>query len=156
MMKHTYFITDGDFVKIGSSKNVERRFHDIQVSNPKKLKFLGSTEIIEEYKLLSYYKSKHSYGEWFHYDVKLKSEIEGILNGVLPDGLKPATHACITDFELNSLLGEFSERTGIKESTIKRAALNFGLKTFLSEQSIMHAPNLKHLITQSESQKEAS
>lgn len=64
-----YFITDGNFIKIGKSKNPLKRIRALQTSNPKPLRFIYVFDIHDSYekrlhKLFKRYKTK-SNNEWF-------------------------------------------------------------------------------------------
>lgn len=65
--KDLYFIRCGEYVKIGSSDNVDRRLKDLQGSNPYtvKLIYFGENEGCDEEYWHSYFKDKHHHGEWF-------------------------------------------------------------------------------------------
>lgn len=66
---HLYLITDGKYIKIGKSKDVERRLGELQVTSPYELKIL---EVVPhrgcyEYILHQYFKKLNVRGEWFEY-----------------------------------------------------------------------------------------
>lgn len=68
-----YFISDGEFVKIGRSKNIQQRLHGLQSSNPRNLELIGchypedsmSSKKHEKYwhETFAPYKVR---GEWFN------------------------------------------------------------------------------------------
>ena len=67
-----YFITDGDYIKIGVANNLENRLSALQTSNAKELKILFSIPMKDkesayalELFLHNTYKSKNVRGEWF-------------------------------------------------------------------------------------------
>lgn len=70
---NVYFISDGEFIKIGKSNNVERRLLELQTANPRKLKLLNTIKCENETSafalesfLHSILQSVHQNGEWFH------------------------------------------------------------------------------------------
>jgi len=63
--KQTYFISDGDFIKIGESINVKSRLSNLQVANPKKLKLLLKTQLISEKEAHKLFNIHQLNGEWF-------------------------------------------------------------------------------------------
>lgn len=72
MAHFVYFITDGEFIKIGISNNIQKRINSIQTGNPKRLELLRSIECTFEShainleKLLHRALSEHRVkGEWF-------------------------------------------------------------------------------------------
>lgn len=67
-----YFISDGQFVKIGISNDVDKRLGDLQVGNPKPLTVLFSVPVRNkkdalelEYRLHNVYHQFARCGEWF-------------------------------------------------------------------------------------------
>jgi len=66
-----YFISDGEFVKIGRSENPLLRFYNIQGANPKKLEILHIVECNESIFHILFGKYKHR-GEWFKIEGELK------------------------------------------------------------------------------------
>lgn len=67
-----YFISDGQFVKIGISNDVMKRLGDLQVGNPKPLTVLFSVPVRNkkdalelEYRLHNVYREFARCGEWF-------------------------------------------------------------------------------------------
>lgn len=94
-----YFITDGEYVKIGVATNVEKRLKGLQTANARKLSVLYSYPsawpYVEESKWHEQYKDRHVRNEWFDIldeftiqdDYKMKegyyltpSDMEKILN----------------------------------------------------------------------------
>jgi hypothetical protein len=74
---NVYFISDGEFIKIGKANNVERRLKELQTGNPKELKILRIIKCTDEYAayeletfLHSMLHSVNSIGEWFHLSMK--------------------------------------------------------------------------------------
>ena len=65
--KPCYFIRTGDYVKIGSSNDPERRLKDLESSNPHPL----SIEYIDEDEVFWHrvFEHKHHRGEWFYFPV---------------------------------------------------------------------------------------
>jgi hypothetical protein len=95
-----YFITDGKFIKIGFTKNVESRLVQLQTGNPKKLTILevfkGSLEI-EKYLHAIYNKYKIS-GEWFdiiniYNKESIQNKINDCINYFIGDFTKVFTNA---------------------------------------------------------------
>lgn len=74
-----YYITDGEFVKIGVTKDLETRLNTLQTGNARELKVLAviypKAPYIEEAALHYIYKDKRIRGEW--YDIK--NEVEEII-----------------------------------------------------------------------------
>ena len=64
-----YFIKCGEYVKIGVSENVERRFRDLESSNPSPLEIIyhGPGEADDEEFWHNVYKHRHHRGEWYHF-----------------------------------------------------------------------------------------
>ena len=66
---YVYFITDGEYVKIGVTSNLEKRLESLQTGNPKKLTVLYAfyTEwpYTVESKLHKKYADKHVFQEWY-------------------------------------------------------------------------------------------
>lgn len=67
-----YFISNGEFVKIGVSENVERRMYSLQSASPRKLEILATVPVKNtncayelEKELHSIYAKYHIYGEWY-------------------------------------------------------------------------------------------
>lgn len=67
-----YFITDGEYVKIGVAQNVKSRLREIQTGNPKPLKVLYTHGVSDEKKafyleskLHAEYRDFRKTGEWF-------------------------------------------------------------------------------------------
>jgi len=71
-MTNIYFITDGEFIKIGKSKNPKRRKKQLQTGNGNNLRVAYILENVEDYlerdihSLCRRYKKQ---GEWFEKDV---------------------------------------------------------------------------------------
>ena len=72
-----YFISDGEYVKVGFSSAVEMRIVDMQVGNPRELKCLGvlagprslESQIHDDLRHL------HVRGEWYHLHQEVLSKI---------------------------------------------------------------------------------
>lgn len=66
---YVYFITDGEFIKIGISVNPWKRLSSIQTGHPKKLRiaaiFKGGRE--EEFQLHGRFAEYRAHGEWFNF-----------------------------------------------------------------------------------------
>lgn len=64
-----YVVRCGDFVKIGNSDNVQRRFKDMQTHNPYPLQLLyvGYGEGCDEEMWHNVFKHRHHSGEWFSF-----------------------------------------------------------------------------------------
>jgi hypothetical protein len=74
-----YIISDGSRVKIGWSRNPEKRLKQLQTGNPSKLKLLKVYDVLrvkERYlhKSLMLYKTRHN-GEWFDISATLIIDI---------------------------------------------------------------------------------
>lgn len=75
-----YFLKAGDFVKIGTTKNVSirSRISDMQTGNPNKMELLGimlGDERVES-NLHAHFSDIRQSGEWFLYSPELKTFIE--------------------------------------------------------------------------------
>ncbi len=71
-MHYVYFITDGEYIKIGISNNVASRFHALRTSNPKPLEILHTIECKDSFEahgmernLHKLFKDFRAAGEWF-------------------------------------------------------------------------------------------
>ena len=66
---YIYFITDGDYVKIGVAANVNKRLSGLQTGNVKELRVIKKIYSNEPYeteaKLHSEYSKHHIRGEWY-------------------------------------------------------------------------------------------
>ena len=71
--KHTYLITDGEFIKVGvfTSGKLKQRLEGIQNGNPRKLKVLATSE--SNIEKLCHYEFEHLnvLNEWFKLDLEL-------------------------------------------------------------------------------------
>lgn len=77
-----YFISDGEFIKIGKSNNVNRRLRELQTANPRELKLLKVIECKNEtaafelevflHKILQ---STHQNGEWYYLPICKGGEV---------------------------------------------------------------------------------
>lgn len=81
-----YFITDGDFIKIGSATNVHKRLIALQIGNPRRLRlliyFLGIGDQEDSYRFQLNH--LHVSGEWLKYTdevdkliVEIAQEMDG-------------------------------------------------------------------------------
>lgn len=72
-----YFITDRNFVKIGFTKNVEKRLENLQVGTPQKLELTYSLEgtVFDEKIIQNMFSEYHERGEWY----RLEGRLEGFL-----------------------------------------------------------------------------
>lgn len=71
--KHTYFVTDGEFVKVGvfTAGKLESRLMALQNGNPRKLKVLATSASNVE-KLCHYeFEDLNVLNEWFKFDLKI-------------------------------------------------------------------------------------
>lgn len=92
-MYFVYFISDGEFIKIGYAKDVDKRICALQVGNPRKLKLLLKLPFLTEAEACaaeSYlHKSLDSFstsGEWFKFEYPsdpFSAEYEQVINGIL-------------------------------------------------------------------------
>ena len=75
-----YFITDGEYLKIGTTDNLKLRFKNIQSSNPKELRIVATLngDYTEETKLHHKFNNIRNRGEWFYYTEKLKNYITNL------------------------------------------------------------------------------
>ena len=67
-----YFVTDGQFVKIGVSEGINRRMVEIQTGNPREISLIGLFELktfhqalAAEHDLHKHFDKYHLRGEWF-------------------------------------------------------------------------------------------
>lgn len=75
VMNCVYFVTDGEFIKVGVAKLFARRLMELQISSPRELKPLCVC-IFDDYiwakryekALHDYFADKHIRGEWFKID----------------------------------------------------------------------------------------
>jgi len=71
--KHTYLITDGEFIKVGvfTGGKLDKRLEGIQNGNPRKLKVLATSE--SNIEKLCHYEFEHLnvLNEWFKLDLEL-------------------------------------------------------------------------------------
>lgn len=72
----TYFITDGEYVKIGITEDIEKRLSGIQTGNPKKIKLIHYIEGNKEYEYHRKFKKYRANGEWFIFNKEIKDFIE--------------------------------------------------------------------------------
>lgn len=63
-----YFIRCGDYIKVGSSKNPERRLKDMETNNPYSLQLLHIDYENGEKYWHDKLKNCHHRGEWYHYN----------------------------------------------------------------------------------------
>ena len=71
--KHTYLVTDGEFVKIGtfSAGKLDSRLPTLQTGNPRKLKVLATSASNIE-RLCHYeFEDLNVLNEWFKFDLKI-------------------------------------------------------------------------------------
>lgn len=70
-MTYVYFVTDGDFIKIGIAKDVKKRLQTLQTGNPKRLKVLKTIALQDDEARMqeeNYHRKFRDYnacGEWF-------------------------------------------------------------------------------------------
>jgi|13_taG_2_1085334.scaffolds.fasta_scaffold121632_2 hypothetical protein len=62
-----YFITDGEYIKIGKAKDPQERLNGLQTGNPKNLFIIATINGDEavEYQMHHRFKQWHHRGEWF-------------------------------------------------------------------------------------------
>ena len=75
-----YFITDYDYIKIGTTNNLFTRFNELQTSNARKLHIVATTEgsYKEEADLHNKFKDCRYNREWFHYTEDIQSFIKSL------------------------------------------------------------------------------
>lgn len=93
----TYFMFDGEFIKIGKSKSVESAFEriaSIQTGNPREVSLIGVT-CEEEHALHRFFSEERIRGEWFRVSSKLLKYISQSVHYVSqykkPNGEKRVT-----------------------------------------------------------------
>lgn len=74
--KPVYFISDGEYVKIGESENPLKRKSDLQTANARELKLLKVVFGTIEYELHSYFRHNRVRGEWFKHTEKLDEYLD--------------------------------------------------------------------------------
>jgi hypothetical protein len=62
-----YFITDGEFIKIGVAVDPQKRLNGLQTGNPRQLRLLGTVPggTSLERGLHACFQARHVHGEWF-------------------------------------------------------------------------------------------
>lgn len=85
-MTYIYFVSDGEFIKIGIAKDVRARMHNLQTGNPKRLKLLKTIECnsnldarIQEETFHRKYRKYSACGEWFRMNDELCNYV-GVIN----------------------------------------------------------------------------
>ena len=75
-----YFITDYEYIKIGTTVDLLNRFNSLQSNNPKQLYVLATTEgsYKEEKELHNKFKNYRYNREWFYYSKEIKDFVETI------------------------------------------------------------------------------
>ena len=63
-----YFIRCGDYVKIGTSKNIQRRLKDLETGNPYPLELIYVEDSLMEEEWHVLFKHRHHRGEWYLFD----------------------------------------------------------------------------------------
>jgi|GEM_PF-3493394 len=77
-LKQIYFISSGEFIKIGIANNPKQRLRDLQTASPVKLKIIYTipgTENLEKI-LHEIFNEYRECGEWFRYEGGLKSFVD--------------------------------------------------------------------------------
>lgn len=74
----TYFITDGEYVKIGQSIKPKERLLTFQPCNPKKLTLLAILKNISESEAHFLFSNKHVNREWYKFDTEVMLKIESL------------------------------------------------------------------------------
>ena len=123
-----YFIKDGEHIKIGFSKNPDKRFIDIQVSSPRKLKLLGIIKGGRGLEQMIHSKFNHLrvQGEWFKSAPEILNFMKGkqypFHNAIvarspeqLSRGLRYYRNA------LDKTQEEVAERSCVRQSTVSDA-----------------------------------
>ena len=111
---YVYAVQSGEFVKIGVSREPERRLVKLQADCPMEAKLLGVIE--GGYKLEKVlhkrFRKYHARGEWFHMQGPVLAWAENLSNvsgkeKAAPDGALAAWifHNCLTDAAFGSLVG---------------------------------------------------
>lgn len=77
--KDVYFITDGEYVKVGMANDVRVRLNQMQTGNPKQLKIAtvieyGDAEM--EHHLHTRYAKQHVRGEWYKLSKEMLEDIK--------------------------------------------------------------------------------
>lgn len=100
-----YFVTDGEYVKIGIAASLPNRIKQLQTGNPRKLKAMYVIEADNQRNALkiesdlhNYFKEKRCIGEWFSLR---RSEIE---YGVRKLGYEIVIPSSKFDFEIDGIV----------------------------------------------------
>lgn len=100
----TYFLTDGEYVKIGVAASLPNRVKQLQTGNPRKIKAMfvipaavQSDSLKTERKLHEYFGKKKVLGEWFDIDA------DSIKEGCARLGIEIYIPASKFDFEVDGI-----------------------------------------------------
>lgn len=80
LINKTYFITDGTYVKIGITQDIQKRIAQIQTGNPKKLTLVHLIDDDLERYYHDKFKKYRVSGEWFLYNNQIKKHIQKLKN----------------------------------------------------------------------------
>jgi Meiotically Up-regulated Gene 113 (MUG113) protein len=149
-MHYVYFITDGEYIKIGISNNVKSRLSGLQTSNPKKLSLLSSIECPDstyagelERTLHERFSESRASGEWFKLDWETVQKKLGDTQQIVPIERReipmPVRTIRTTQQEDNERV--FTRRTG---SEITQIRFNRLIEVDLADNypPMKHFPNL--------------
>lgn len=102
-----YFLSDGEYVKIGFSDNIRKRISQIQTANPKDLSIdlIIDGDYTFEQKIHNDLKDFFIRGEWFYYSDSVKEYIDRLRSGDLRWSL--------------GLLNQESEMNALKMARVK-------------------------------------
>lgn len=92
-MQSVYFVSDGEFIKIGKAVSVPIRLKALQCGSPRKLTLLGTRNDVEEYEVHALFSKFRVRGEWFRYCVEIVDFAKG--------GTQAPTRNVLTEEELD-------------------------------------------------------
>jgi hypothetical protein len=124
----TYFVREGDMIKIGSSIRPEDRISSLQTGTPRSLETLAivSQDIADEFATHQLFAHLRVRGEWFRADQELLYFIEGVkadaLAAVKPEPLAKAVERGLAD--LRKIHG-FDSPAGHRCSNLIEQLANF-------------------------------
>lgn len=98
---YTYFVRDGDAIKIGSSMRPKHRLDTLQTGTARELTILAvvSQDVADEFGTHRQFADLRIRGEWFRADPRLLKFIEG-----LPDNRRALQPANFENYQIRSAL----------------------------------------------------
>lgn len=113
-----YFISDGEYIKIGYAYNVHLRLSTMQSGNARKLKIIGMHKghTKDEKRLHRHFNHLHYNGEWFKHDLEIINYISSNKDDALK--LKDQEEYSKRKIPPRPMIPKNKENNEIKESTI--------------------------------------